>query len=300
MMASIALLRCGPVSSRACGARLARCASAAFALLLASACGGTSEDSRRVPGNADELEREELDLKDCDAISKDYEFLLLDGFDAGDITDGKNTAPALGWYISHDRSNGDDENPRADINFSPNKRTGLLPEEDGAPSLAQSNARALCDDSPSAMHLRSSNPGFTEWGYSLGANIKAEAGGIDYRNAADWDGLALWTKRKASSANPTLTAKVTDQYTEPSNHDYCLDGLFVPESCDAFSRGVGPDTEWRLVLIPFEDMVQQGFGRPSPQPQLEVDALVGVEFNLSGGTWDLWIDEVAWYRTRSK
>jgi hypothetical protein len=265
-------------------------------LLLSLGCGGTQDQAR--PERDDTEVKTELDLRDCEAIAEVYEFELLDGFNGGDITDGKNPAPALGWYVSEDHTNGTDGDRTKDPHFSPSKRSGLLPEAGGAPALGESAAFALCDASPKAMHLKSWEPGFTNWGYSLGANIKAAADGIDYRDASNWDGLAVWVKRAKSSPNATITAKVTDQYTESSNHDYCLDGLYVPESCDAFSRGVGPDLTWRLVLIPFEHMVQQGFGRPSEMSLPEVEALIGLEFNVSKGTWDMWLDEVSWYRSR--
>jgi hypothetical protein len=71
------------------------------------------------------------------------------------------------------------------------------------------------------------------------------------------------------------------------------------EKCDPFGLAVGLTSEWRFVKIPFAQVMQKGFGVPSAHGTLDTSELVGLQFALSAGDWDVWIDDVSFYREPS-
>jgi hypothetical protein len=71
------------------------------------------------------------------------------------------------------------------------------------------------------------------------------------------------------------------------------------QKCDPFSAGVGFTTDWRFVKVPFARTEQKGFGVPSAFGQLDTSALVGMQLVLTAGDWDVWIDDIAFYREPS-
>lgn len=55
---------------------------------------------------------------------------------------------------------------------------------------------------------------------------------------------------------------------------------------------VGPD--WQLFALPFSELRQAGWGRSSPA--LDVAALRSLTLLFPEGVWDIWIDDIAYYR----
>jgi hypothetical protein len=54
--------------------------------------------------------------------------------------------------------------------------------------------------------------------------------------------------------------------------------------------------QWRYVKLPFAQLQQKGFGVPAPTGRIDTSALLGVQFGLAAGSWDLWLDDLAFYR----
>ena len=54
--------------------------------------------------------------------------------------------------------------------------------------------------------------------------------------------------------------------------------------------------EWRFFEIPFAGMKQRGFGRKVTKP--DVKGILGVSIGFGTGSWDFWVDDVAFYRER--
>jgi hypothetical protein len=143
---------------------------------------------------------------------------------------------------------------------------------------------------------------------------KKEGWGITYQitfnlDASSWDGISLWERRGEASSGGAVLFNVQDQYTvaasgcgalaatEPAdpNNPPPPDAL----KCDPFGLGVGLTSDWQFVKIPFAKTQQKGFGAPSPIGKLDTTALAGVQFVFSPGDWDVWIDDMAFYREPS-
>jgi hypothetical protein len=65
---------------------------------------------------------------------------------------------------------------------------------------------------------------------------------------------------------------------------------------DHWTAPVNLTDQWRLYLIPFERMLQQGFGKRAVK--LDTSAVAVVRFTWEGGWIDYWIDNLGFYRRR--
>lgn len=169
---------------------------------------------------------------------------------------------------------------------------------------------------------------FVTFNVNLGAGISAA--GYD---ASAWEGVSLWVRKGSGEGGNSFLALARDPYTAPvlnspdaaptlcnsQPQSYCGSpsfpcispegGIFVTpggklmpaipdsERCDPFGARVPATGDWRFVKLPFAQLKQGGAGKPSPLGGVDVTALVGLEFLFSPGDWDLWIDDIAFYRS---
>ena len=79
---------------------------------------------------------------------------------------------------------------------------------------------------------------------------------------------------------------------------YCslLPGAPDAEKCDPFGAAVLMTEEWRFVKLPFAHLQQKGFGVPAPSGHVDPSALLGMQFGLAAGNWDLWLDDIAFFK----
>ena len=68
------------------------------------------------------------------------------------------------------------------------------------------------------------------------------------------------------------------------------------DGCDKFSSFVGLDGTFRAYLVPFDGMQQGGWGMRSPG--LDMSELFSFALEYGRGSWDLWIDDIGFYRRR--
>jgi hypothetical protein len=256
--------------------------------LVALACGGTENTPRPERVAADSVAP--LDRTDCDAATDAFEFEVLEPFGFGAVNDSDSRI--LGWYVSVDGTNPD---------HTPNVLWAQFnPVRGGAPSLTGDEQ---CEVSSYAMQLVSSGDGFRDWGMSFGSNMHDTSGtnadGRNHTDATDWDGIAFWARRSEdTSPNQALKMTVVDEFTAADKGSYCRDGLYDAEGCDAYGRAVLLSDEWELFLIRFEEMYQEGHGLRSEEPTVLLEEVGGVSFLVGGGTWEVWVDEVAYFRTK--
>ncbi len=141
--------------------------------------------------------------------------------------------------------------------------------------------------------------------------------GID---ASSYDGVAVWMRTAPGFGNdPRVT--VTDRYTDSANNKLLALGdqaglTTVPPfcnynpppatpsglsgysaGCDKFGSYATIDPDWQLYLFPFAEMRQGGWGRQ--QAQLDLTGIMSIEIDYAQGSWDFWIDDVAFYRSKS-
>jgi hypothetical protein len=141
--------------------------------------------------------------------------------------------------------------------------------------------------------------------------------GID---ATSYDGIAVWMRTAPGFANDPHIL-VTDRYTDTANNKlialadqademavqpFCNyspppatpSGLSGYQAgCDKFGTYANVNQNWQLFLLPFEEMRQGGWGRQ--QNQLDLSGIMSIEIDYGQGSWDLWIDDVAFYRRKS-
>lgn len=208
-------------------------------------------------------------LEDECRTTDDYEFRSIEDFELG-----------IGrlWWVSSDNS--------GEIYPLPGREPEAVPIEGG-----------LCGTSRYALHLKAS--GLNIYGGGLGINFFPSA--VD---ASRWDGISFWARRGAESSR-TLFVALSEKHTDEENgqtlqddgHSYCRE---LPEDetekCDRFGTGVGLGTQWRFFTLPFEQMKQRGFGTEAPF--LDLENLIGLNISFETGDWDIWIDEVSFYRLR--
>lgn len=276
-------------------------------LLLASSvvgCGGTSEIDRPVatsqPKKSGSIPAQLLyELDECDRAVAKYNFFVLEAFDEDRaVNDGSRPDETLGWWASDDGTNPNRSPapPQTGMFLETRSTDRILPQEGGAPSLTGGS----CDPSERAIRVVSEAPGFAEWGYTLGANTNGGAA-ADATTFAD-GGLAFWIKGKGAvsefsglETGVTLFASVPDRYTDSDQNTFCNQQAENELQCDPFGRGVTARDRWQLVLLPFDEMQQRGFGMPSELDGPDLENLIRFQFNIGLGAWDVWIDQVSFY-----
>jgi len=129
-------------------------------------------------------------------------------------------------------------------------------------------------------------------------------------NASGWEGLVLWA-RKAQGSASSIRVQFGDVHTDDSNQACeCNNQQRNPEGmlisatnqndssngCDKFGSFATLDGTWRPYLFPFNRMQQGGWGKPS----LGFDAsqIFSISINYGRGAWDLWIDDISYYRRK--
>jgi hypothetical protein len=126
-------------------------------------------------------------------------------------------------------------------------------------------------------------------------------------DASAWDGVSFWIRKGSGPTATALLASVQDIYTAapplPADGgatypEYCsvLPAAPDAEKCDPFGAAVLMTADWRFVKLPFALLQQKGFGVPSPSGMVDTKNLVGLQFGLAAGNWDLWLDDIAFYR----
>jgi hypothetical protein len=160
-----------------------------------------------------------------------------------------------------------------------------------------------------ALHVKAGP--FMNWGGNVGTRFPLPF------DASGYDGIAVWMRTAPGFTNVPRVA-VSDKYTD-SQFNQDLQARNLPYSCDpnpncqvqtAQGNGncynVGCDTfgayaplieNWRLFVLPFEEMRQGGWGKQ--RPSIDLTALLSIQINFPVGTWDFWIDDIAFYRLKT-
>ena len=147
-----------------------------------------------------------------------------------------------------------------------------------------------------ALHIATDK--LIDWGANLGNKLSPP---IDGR---EWEGIAFWARRAAYSRG-TVRVEIADKHTDGDyiNEDgepacqLIVDQDHLKEGCDRFGGYalVGPD--WEFFTLPFDELRQAGWGKQAPE--FDQSALRSITFMFPTGTWDIWIDDVNFYRRRA-
>jgi hypothetical protein len=156
-----------------------------------------------------------------------------------------------------------------------------------------------------AMRLRGPlrNGPFTDWGLQFNRDMT----GTPFDGSA-WEGVSFWA-RVGPASRSVMRFAAADQFTwekyiDPASGDSICEGTtsidqYVDggstEGCDQAGSffTLGPD--WRFYTLPFSEMRQAGWGKK--EPYFDVWGIMAMGFlSNAGAWWDVWIDDVAWYR----
>jgi hypothetical protein len=138
----------------------------------------------------------------------------------------------------------------------------------------------------------------TDWGANWGTKLSPPFDGSDF------EGISFWARRAPSSRGVVrveMADMFTDgEYVDEDGNSYC-DAHYTDDStakgCDRFGGYVTVGTDWQFFLVPFEDMRQAGWGASAPY--FDVAGLRTMTFLFPAGTWDIWVDDVAFYKRQS-
>jgi hypothetical protein len=282
---------------------------------LSLACGGNNDDPRpeppglcggiRLTGNDDPGSGP----IDCAAL-EGYEIELIDDFETG---------AATGWYVNNDFTA--QQVPAPDTDPVPGQRipggrcletpgmgsdyaihilTGNLSEFGGV--FGRNMRRRLdADPCPITPCLGRTPPPPSVGPCGIGQatpdqqNVATEC--TTGADASAFEGIVLWARKGPGSASG-LRIQVSDPLTDDSNQA-CVCNPFTNENdtsdgCDKFGTYLNVDDTWRAYFVPFAGMQQGGWGLASPA--LDTSGLFSVTVQLGRGEWDIWIDDIGFYR----
>jgi hypothetical protein len=162
-----------------------------------------------------------------------------------------------------------------------------------------------------AMRIRAplKNGPFTDWGVQFKRDMTGspfDAGTPQYEGVSFWArvGPASRGNLRFSASDKFTWEKYVDPVTQTSvclgqgrpTIDQYVDGGST-DGCDEAGTyfNVGPD--WRFFALPFSEMRQAGWGKK--EPYFDIWGIMGMGFLAGAGAWwDIWIDDVAWYRRK--
>ncbi|HEY4015027.1 MAG TPA: hypothetical protein VGM06_16905 [Polyangiaceae bacterium] len=150
---------------------------------------------------------------------------------------------------------------------------------------------------------------FSNWGGNLGTRFPEPV------DATSYDGIAVWMRTAPGFANsPRIT--VSDPFTDsqvnmypaPDASAYCQPNVNCASQmaagntncynigCDTFGQYAPLTEDWRLFVLSFDDMRQGGWGKQ--RPSLDLSQILSIQISYPVGTWDFWIDDIAFYRQK--
>jgi hypothetical protein len=299
------------------GGRVGAVAAVALSLFLAGACGGT-DDGPRLPSTG---ACEPITITDADDIgSGPVDCHALDNYDVQWIDDFE-TGAGTAWYTNNDRSAlqvppADSDPvpgqlipggrclgvPGAESRYAIHIRSGVLTDFGG---VFGRNMRRALDESPCPITPCFARPppppprGPCGIGMGTPAAAAASASCITGADASQWDGIVVWA-RKGEGSGSSVRVHISDRYTDDSNQA-CVCNPYTNQNdttdgCDKFGSYIVLDGTWRPYFVPFDEMQQGGWGRPSPG--IDKSGLFSVAIDYGRAAWDLWIDDIGFYRRK--
>jgi hypothetical protein len=151
---------------------------------------------------------------------------------------------------------------------------------------------------------------FPNWGGNIGTRFPVPF------DATAYDGVAVWMRTAPGFSNApkiTVSDKNTDgQYNmslapdagkqlcdpNPNCQSQSAQGNSncYNVGCDPFGQYTPMTEDWRLFLLSFDEMRQGGWGRE--RPNVDLTALLSLQIGYAVGTWDFWLDDIAFYRRK--
>jgi hypothetical protein len=289
-----------------------------LASLAPSGCGGDKSTERPEAGSTC---APILPLSsDDDPGSGEVDCATLDSFDVS-LIDDFETGAGTGWYTNNDRTALQVPAPDTDpvpgeaipggrclgvpgreSRFALHILTGEMTDYGG--NLGK-NMRRVLDETPCPLKpcidRPPSPPPRGPCGVGMGTPQQPPASPrcITGADASAWDGVVLWARKAPGSAS-TIRVHVSDRFTDDSNQA-CMCTSYTNQNdtsdgCDKFGSFKVLDGTFRPYLFPFDEMQQAGWGKPSTG--IDKSGLFSIGVDYGRGAWDLWIDDIGFYRRK--
>jgi hypothetical protein len=288
------------------------------------ACGGEDLGREPVP-----VAPKPLEPTDYCREAAGYEFLnVLDFEGAGasnavcDVSNPRNSAATCNWYAGSDGAHVCTDDPQTSLRPSGNMNFPgeALPED--RCGAAGSGLHVVATRVAACIPSDETSNGKIGWGANFqvdslpigppdtgGAACGEPEEGVDppgslFFDASCWDGISFWAKKNGPTGGSAITVTVSDAWTTSGRMDpetnmpYCetRDGVPDTRKCDSAGAAVSLTEEWTLYVLRWEDLKQKGFGVPSVLGRVDPGNIKGVTLLISPGDWDIWIDDVAFFR----
>ena len=206
---------------------------------------------------------------------------FIDDMEDGDWLILARNGRTSAWYTYDDMTAGTLNPAAASTNFPMEK----IPEP-------------RCGTSRHAMRV--TGTGFSDWGAGFGFSLKAGLVNGAYVDAL-YDataarGITFWARRGETSA-ATIRFGIGDQYSDPDG-GHCDKSITsgLTACYDDFGSKLALTESWQRFTFEFGQLAQRNFG--IPRPALDVASVTNVEFGVppSSPVFDIWIDDIAFYR----
>jgi len=307
-----------------------------LALSALAGCGG--EDLGRPPPPGPAVGTDVNGTDWCE-VAVDYEFLNIMDFEPGGTTTGLcDTTSMMSSESCNSYSGADGTHacgmettfrPAGNV-FGGDAIPGDLCDEpaNGLHVVGTSVAACIPPDHP---EIDIDSDGKIGWGAAFelqdlphgappsgGGCIEPEEGidppGSIFFDATCWDGISLWARKSGPQGGTSITITVSDVWTSPgkkdpeTGEDFCSTSATVLDTakCDAPGVAVSLTEEWTFITLPFAVLKQKGYGVPSPiiaidpgNLQIDPGNIRGMKVLMSPGDWDIWFDDIAFYRARN-
>ncbi len=238
-----------------------RYAGASVLCALALSCGGSTDEPRSKPVEEGESG---TDPFSCTA-DDEWDLSFLQDFEKGIATD---------FYTNADGTEG----------------SVVMPTPGSSSPAASEIEGGRCGESARAFHM--TGQGLRIWGMVFGWNFRDGT-----RDLSEWEGVSFWARAGSEASGRSAFFSVFDPKTDSSGGECDSESEILTEKCDAYGTGIGLDQEWRFFAIPFSALRQRGFGVATDE--LLVDQVIGFNWAFDRGNWDVWVDDVALYRSPS-
>lgn len=142
----------------------------------------------------------------------------------------------------------------------------------------------------------------------FGGTVGRQFSVVEPLDVRKWDGIAFWARRGPGGRNllkVALPETHTDEHWlvkvkgEPMKQPVCAYHSVeddTTQACDKFGAWFRLADDWQLYTIPFSEMRQAGYGKVAPFFDLE--HVLGLSFEYQQGEWDIWLDDVGFYRRK--
>lgn len=277
-----------PLASRVAGAAVVAVVIAAMPL----SCVSSDEDAAGPGwGGAGAVDTGPRVAPDCSA-DHGLEFFVIDDFELGAATTAFTNNDVCYRCSLQEGEGGAGGFGAVDSECEADCRSSQSPNSFETPLYAELIPEGRCE-SRYALHL-TGGP-FTEWGGLVGFPF---APGVD---ATEFDGVSFWG-RVAWGTRSTVRLAALDPETDSSFQDESGESRCAGESsldnfseaCDPFGSYAVMTGNWRFFKLPFEELRQKGYGHKAPYLDLGFIRQIAVEYGQ--GSWDFWIDDLAFYR----